>query len=146
MLSVPAMPIAMPIPPALDEAPPAASNGCVYGRGQWHCHGTGYLWHEREEPGRSGRYPCPHCNMGEFLRQAKKIAEGRHPPIIACACCLASGPSGASVWLAAVETAQEVNPEAARQVLAEIGRVKVFGENASIEIFEYSGPSGPGGS
>ena len=94
--------------------------GCGYQHGTWECRGDGYLW-DADSDGYDPEdysYPCPGCNMLEFLKSRKEDAESTCD-----GSSLYWSYTGVSLWEDGLAHAREIDAEAAEAALLEIGFV-----------------------
>lgn len=106
---------------------------CNFQHGTMECTGEGYLW-DADADGwdpDDHTYPCPKCNTKAYLLDLKETAES----------CSSGNDNGArwtgdSIWRNAVRYAEQENPEAAKQALAEIGVVEALRPADNAEGYE----------
>jgi hypothetical protein len=106
---------------------------CAYQHGTMECREGGFLW-DADHDGWDADdedHPCPACNTRKFLLASKETAES-----VSSGSFNTCSYTGESIWLNAVRLAEELNPEAARIALAEIGSVETLRPADNGERFE----------
>jgi hypothetical protein len=92
----------------------------------WHggtieCRGDGFMWDadcDGYDPDDKS-FPCPACNTGEYLREAKEFGES-----VSFSSGMGGSMSGVAAWHGAVRIALEANPCLAPKLLRRIGVVR----------------------